>query len=253
MLPELSAADRAAVYGIALRHCARGVIRDGAIPGCRRRNQAPRKRAPIRADPTRVLDRLTTLHLVERVQPATSPGYSRRRIYRMADNFLDFYFFYFGVLGRYQSGIEAGLGPSVPPVLIESLDDHQGPRWEAAFRDHVSRLAAEGRLVDQIVAVGPFGTADGQNQIDVVAMAGRSRTPALAWEAKWTRQVSAPRIVADLLGKSDALPDRPEQLQIAVYGREQIVDPTANLLTITAEDILRMITQPDNSSQEPRM
>ncbi len=83
-------------------------------------------------------------------------------------------------------------------MLFDSLDDHQAGRWEAAFQQHVRRLAAGGEFGDRVVAVGPFWTADGHNEIDVVALAGRARTPILAGEAKWAREVSAPRLVADL-------------------------------------------------------
>jgi len=65
-------------------------------------------------------------------------------------------------------------------------------RWEAAFREHVRRLAAVGEFGDQVVAVGPFWTAEGHSEIDVVALAGRARTPVLVGEAKWAREVSAP-------------------------------------------------------------
>jgi AAA+ ATPase superfamily predicted ATPase len=133
-------------------------------------------RDAIRADPTRVLDRLVGLRLIERVQPVTETARTRRRLYRIADNFLAFYL---DVLTRYRTEIEAGLGPTVLPVLLDSLDDHQGERWEAAFRQHVRRLAAGGQFGDRIVAVGPFWTADGHHEIDVVALAGRPRTPIL--------------------------------------------------------------------------
>lgn len=274
MLPDLSPADRAAVYGIVggtpmylswwdqSRSIADNIAELAGAPGARLLTEGelvlateadageyPRAvlhaiaagatrhnevRDAIRADPTRILDRLTALRLIERIQPVTDSGRSRRRVYRIADNFLDFYL---GVLGRYRSEIEAGLGPSVLPVLVESLDDHQGPRFEAAFREHVRRLAVEGALGEQVVAVGSFWTTDGHNEIDVVALAGRSRTPVLVGEAKWARRVSAPRIVADLLRKSDALPGRPDDLRIAVCAREQVAEPTEGLLTVTADDI----------------
>ncbi|MGQ0466386.1 MAG: ATP-binding protein [Sporichthyaceae bacterium] len=188
----------------------------------------------IRADPTRVLDRLVGLRLVERVLPVTETGRTRRRVYRIADNFLAFYL---DVLARHRTEIDAGLGSRIVPVLVESLDDHQGGRWESAVRAHVRRAAAAGDFGEKIVAVGPFWTADGRNEIDVVALAGRARTPVLVGEAKWARQVSAPRIVAGLLRKAEALPDAAPDLQVVVCARERVVDLPEDVRAVTAADV----------------
>jgi AAA+ ATPase superfamily predicted ATPase len=188
----------------------------------------------IRADPTRLLDRLVSLRLIERVQPVTETARTRRRVYRIADNFLAFYL---DVLTRYRSEIEAGLGPTILQVLFDSLDDHQGGRWEAAFQQHVRRLAASGEFGGRVVAVGPFWTADGHNEIDVVALAGRARTPILVGDAKWAREVSAPRLVADLYRKAAALPGAPHDLRIAICARERVTNPPDEVITITADDI----------------
>ncbi len=274
LLPDLTPADRARVYGILggipmylswwdqaasltdnLRHlaCEPGarLLTEGELvlateaeageypravlhaiaAGSTRHNEI---KDAIRADPTRVLDRLVALRLVERVQPVTESSRTRRKIYRLADNFLAFYL---GVLARYRTEIDAGLGSAILPVLEDSLDDHQGPRWEGMFRDQVRRLAAAGALGEQIVAVGPFWTADGHNEIDVVALAGRSRTPVLIGESKWAREVSAPSLVANLHRKALALPDSATQLRVAVCVRERVVGATDDVLAITADDI----------------
>ncbi|MGH3686723.1 MAG: hypothetical protein ACRDRU_20175 [Pseudonocardiaceae bacterium] len=75
----------------------------------------------------------------------------------------------------------------VLPVLLDSLDDHQGER--------------------------------------------------LAGEAKWAREVSAPRLVADLYRKAAALPGAPHELRIAICAREQVLNLPEDVLAITAEDI----------------
>jgi AAA+ ATPase superfamily predicted ATPase len=181
-----------------------------------------------------VLDRLVALRRVKRVQPVTETARTRRKIYRIADNLLAFYL---GVVTRYRTEIEAGLGPAILPVIEESIDDHQGPRWEAMFRDHVRRLAAAGELGERIVAVGPFWTTDGQHEIDVVVLAGRSRTPVLVGEAEWARQVSAPRLVTNLLRKAAALPDPADDLRVLLCARESVVGATEDVLVVTSHDI----------------
>src|SRR5690606_29614727 len=51
----------------------------------------------VGGDPSRALRDLQELRLIERIQPITETGNSRRRIYRIEDNFIAFYL---GVLGR---------------------------------------------------------------------------------------------------------------------------------------------------------
>jgi AAA+ ATPase superfamily predicted ATPase len=189
----------------------------------------------IRADPTRTLDRLASLRLVERVAPVTEdPRRTRRRIYRIADNFLAFWL---TVLDRYRPEIERGLGDSILPVLVDSLDHHMGGPWEEAFRIHLRRLAAQGDLGDEIVAIGRFWTsAADPGEIDAVALAGRSREAVLFGEAKWRKRVDGLRLRADLERKAEAVPDRAQKPRFAVCARET-VDGGDDLLQVTAADI----------------
>ena len=189
----------------------------------------------IRADPGRTLDRLVALRLVERVVPVTEdPRRTRRRIYRIADNFLAFWL---GLLDRFRPEIERGLGESILPVLLSSLDDQLGKPWEEAFRGHLRRLATAGELGEEIVAVGPFWTAAADPmEIDAVALAGRSRQAVLAGEAKWSKRVDGARIRAELELKAAALPKRAPELRFAVCARER-VDNAPGLLALTAADL----------------
>lgn len=199
----------------------------------------------IHADPSRVLERLIEARLIERVIPVTEdPRRSRRRIYRICDNFLAFYL---GPLLRYRSEIERGHGENVLPALMRRLDEHMGPVYEEAFRDHLWRLAARGELGDDIVAVGPWWKADGRDEIDAVALAepDRTRIPVLAGEAKWGRRIDARRIATRLRLKASALTDAPEDLRYAVCGRDEIVNADPDLLTITAADIFTPDDRPE--------
>jgi hypothetical protein len=166
--------------------------------------------------------------------PVTETGRSRRRIYRITDNFLAFYL---GVLNRYRAEIAHGLGESILPVLVASLDDHMGPAWEEAFRDHLRREAAAGRLGEQIVALGPWWRDDGQDQIDALALSGRSRVPVLAGEAKWARSVHAAPLAAVLRQKAASVVADPDQLRYVVCARTEVRGRPRGVRTVTAARI----------------
>ena len=186
----------------------------------------------VRADPTRTLDRLVELRLVERLVPVTDdPRATRRRLYRIADNFLAFWL---GVVDRFRSEIERGLGDSILAVLLDDLDDALGRPWEEATRIHLRRLAAAGQLGPGVVAVGPFWR-DGGAEIDAVVLAGRARRPVLAAEAKWARRVDGRRLEAALSRKAALLGS--DDIRLAVAAREEVANAQPDTLVITAADI----------------
>jgi AAA+ ATPase superfamily predicted ATPase len=188
----------------------------------------------IGADPSRTLERLMTVRLIERIEPVTEIGRTRRRIYAIADNFLAFYL---KLLSPFRGDIDAGLGRTILPVLTEALDDHQGRPWESAFRSHLVRLAAEGSLGKQIIAIGPWWATDGHHEIDAVAVSGRSRTPILAGEAKWARTVDARKIVPDLLRKAEQVPSMANDPQLVIAARDQVTHAPKGIRVLTAADI----------------
>jgi AAA+ ATPase superfamily predicted ATPase len=188
----------------------------------------------VGADPSRVLERLVELRLLERVVPVTETGSrTRRRSYRIADNFLAFWL---GVVDRHRTAIERGLGRTVLPVLIQELDDHLGPRWEQAFRDHLVRRADAGDLGPDIVALGSWWQDAPPVEIDAVALAGRERTAVLVGEAKWARSVDGERLRYDLERKAEALPRRRSDMRYAVAARERVL-AGGEVLAVTAADV----------------
>lgn len=189
----------------------------------------------IRADPARTLDRLVSLRLVERIAPVTEdPRRTRRRLYRIADNFLAFWL---GLLDRFRPEIERGLGKSILPVLMKALDGQMGRPWEDAFRAHMRRLAAAGELGEGIVAIGPFWTAaEDPGEIDLVALAGQEREAVLLGEAKWRKRADGGRIRAELDRKALAVPKLATEPRFAVCARETVEGPE-DLIRVTAADI----------------
>lgn len=194
--------------------------------------------------PTAVLDDLERLRLVERVVPVTEDARGRggRTTYRIADNLLAFWL---GHLARYRAEIDRGLGSQVVDVLLARLDDHMGPRFEEAFREHLRRLARSGELPPEVVAVGPFWTRGGvPAEIDAVVLAGQSRTAVLVGEAKWASEVDARPLRRDLERDARRLPAVADDLAIAVAARSQ-VHHAEGVLAVTAADIF----SPDDASR----
>jgi AAA+ ATPase superfamily predicted ATPase len=189
----------------------------------------------IGAEPSRTLARLIELRLVERVIPVTmTASRTRRRIYRLADNFLAFWL---TVVEPYAAEIERGLGKTILGPLTEQLDDHMGQRWEEAFRTHLRRLAAAEELAPDVVRIGPYWKDRPAVEIDAVALAGRREQAVLAGEAKWTRKVDGKKIVDGLRTKATSLPNLASDLRYAVCARERVEKAPADTLAITAADI----------------
>lgn len=187
------------------------------------------------AEPARTLDRLIELGLVERLVPVTErEARTRRRIYRVADNFLAFWL---GVLDRHRSAIERGLGRQIIQTLMTELDDHMGEPWEAAFREHLVRLAVAGELGPDIVDIGRFWRDAPPSEIDAVVLAGRRREAIMVGAAKWARRVNAERIVRHLEDKVEALPRRAPAIRYAVAARENLTHIHEDTLAITAHDV----------------
>jgi uncharacterized protein len=192
-------------------------------------------RDAVGTEPTRVLDRLMALRLVERVVPVTEQyGATRRRIYRVSDNFLAFWL---GHVDRLRPEIERGLGASILPVLMDGLDDALGKPWEQAFRDHLRTRAAAGTLGDGIVSIGSWWNSDSSVEIDAVALAGRGRIPVLAGEAKWSRSIDGPRMLRQLQAKASAMPEGASIRRFVLCARERVAEVPDGVLAVTAQDI----------------
>ncbi len=183
-----------------------------------------------------VLADLELLRLVERVAPVTDGTRMRsgRSTYRIADNFLAFWL---GAVARVRPEIERGLGATVVDVLVQRLDDHMGPRWKEAFRQHLRRLTIAGELGPEVVAVGPWWTREREPaEIDAVVLAGRARTAVLVGEAKWACSVDAGGLAAVLRQRAARLPAVADDLHAAVAAREEVRNAD-DVLAVTTADV----------------
>ena len=221
-------AEAGVLPGAALRAVAAGRTRYGEIKDA------------LRAEPARTLDRLEELRLVERRVPVTDGPRTRRATYRVADPFLDFSL---GVLDRFRSEIDRGLGEAVLPSLLASLDDHLGAPWEEAVRDHLRLLAGRGELGgdvgEDVVAIGPWWGETSDAEVDAVVLAGRARRPVAVMEATWSREVDARRLAERLRRRAAAIPgvDDPDDLAVVVAARGRLTHLPPDVRGLTAQDV----------------
>ncbi len=186
-------------------------------------------------EPSRLLARLIELRLVEQLVPVTEhPERTRRRIYRIADNYLAFWL---GRVERYRSQVERGLGKPVARLLESELDDAMGAPWEAAFRSHLVRLVTMEEFRGDIVALGPWWNGRSAVEIDAVGLAGRARTPVLFGEAKWAQSVDAGALARSLERKADNVPGVTENRTYVVAARTHVREAPEGVVPITAADI----------------
>jgi len=190
--------------------------------------------------PVRALRELVDAHLLDRVVPVTTKKEtSKTTYYRIADNFLAFWL---ECVEPHKSPIEQGLGSTVANVVVKAFDDYMGLRYEAAFRDHLRRLASEGGLGDEIVAIGEWWRAQGAPsddpcQLDAVVLAGRSRTPVVVGEAKWAKTANGSSELGKMRRKLlESGLANPDDLTFYVCARESVARSNG-VTVVTATDI----------------
>jgi uncharacterized protein len=181
------------------------------------------------------LTRLLALGLVEREVPVTEdPSRTKQAVYRIADNFLNFWFRF---IYRHRADIVRGLGKErVERVVLPGLPDHLGEPWEEMCREFIRTQAVRGTLPVDVSQVGRWWSRDNSTEIDVVGMEGKSVV--LAGSVKWSRSAGANELRA-LRRAVEALPNRADDVQLVLFAREAMHLPDAGVLGFTADDLYR--------------
>jgi uncharacterized protein len=193
----------------------------------------------IGADPTRTLDRLVQLRMLDRIVPVLDdPRKTRRRTYQIADNFLRFWL---GNVDRLRTDIEIGVGRTAVKALIAGLDDLMGAAWEEAVRSHLRRLAVDGTFGPDVVAVGRQWQ-DNVAELDGVVVAGRDRRVVAVAEAKWAKTINGAKTARDLLTKLNRLGLPTDGVKLIAAARQTVTDVSSDeaLLALTAKDVFAL-------------
>ena len=160
-----------------------------------------------RANLPRYLETLRDLHLVERRVPVTvrRPEKSRRGLYHLADNYLNFYFRF---VAPYREDLEQGYLDRAWQAIDQQLNAFVGATaFEDLCRKWVSRHGRQGHLPFVPEQVGSYW--DRHTQMDVVGLNWSQRT-ALLGEARWTSRPIGVQVLNELRSKSSAVLPTPD-------------------------------------------
>ena len=184
---------------------------------------------------SRYLQNLQTLGLLEQETPVTDPD--GRRVYRLADQFLHFWFRY---VGPNRSPLEQGHTPPVRETIAETFPTHVSWTFEEVCRQAVRTSAFPVRCS----RVGRWWY-DG-DEIDVVGIDEQTETLLLG-ECKWTREPVGKSLLTDLedLASSVRWHGTERTVQFALFSKngftpklETIAEERTDLHVYTPTDLL---------------
>ena len=173
---------------------------------------------------SKYLQTLRRLRLVDREVPVTaSEKRSKRSRYRVADEFLRFWFRF---VEPNRSGIEEAPAVVYEGTIEPALADHVATTFEDVCREAVWAAIRRGEL-------GPYSEVGrwwyGEDETDIVGLAPDDDRVLLA-ECKWTTEPVGHALAADLRDKADRVrwgPDSREE-QFALFSKSGFVDGLAD-------------------------
>ena len=176
-----------------------------------------------RTNLSRYLETLRDLRLVERRIPVTerNPEQSRKGLYRLSDNFLEFYFRF---VAPFREDLEQGFPERAWQTIDQQLNAFVGSTaFEELCRDWVKRRGAQGYLPFRPEKVGSYW--DRTTQVDVVALNWSEKT-ALLGEARWTSRPLSTQSLDELRAKRAAvLPEAGWHIHYALFSRSGFSEP----------------------------
>ncbi|MFB6138255.1 MAG: ATP-binding protein [Halobacteriaceae archaeon] len=169
---------------------------------------------------SKYLQTLRQLRLVDRAVPVTATGErSKRSRYRIADEFLRFWFRF---VEPNRSSIEEAPDVALRGTIEPNLPDHVATTFETICREAVWEAVRQDRLAPY-AEVGSWWY--GEDEIDVVALAPDDDRILLG-ECKWTSQPVGPSLVSDLRETADLVRWGPDarDVEFALFSRSGFVD-----------------------------
>jgi AAA+ ATPase superfamily predicted ATPase len=168
----------------------------------------------VSSSAAKYLDTLQQMRIVERCVPVSDsqPQKSKKGIYRIADQFLRFWFTY---VHPYQATLEIGLVDAILSQRVRpTFNQFVSYAFEEAAKYYISKLALKGTLPFLPERIGSWW--DRESEIDVVAISDHDNS-VLFGECKWSVNPVGINVLEDLKSKSNRLLANHEWSHVSYY------------------------------------
>jgi AAA+ ATPase superfamily predicted ATPase len=174
-------------------------------------------------DLPKYLDILIKLDIIEKVHPVTEKEKTKKTIYRIRDNFFNFWFKF---VFPHKSDIEMGNSQKVMDIIKQDFSSYMGHIFEDIVKEFMIELNTKNLLPLNFMKIGTWWSKE--KEIDLVAL---SKNEALFVECKWQSRKTDIDVLQNLIDTAQFVKWQREKDYYAVVSRSGF--------TLRAEDYAR--------------
>ncbi|MBU3965953.1 MAG: ATP-binding protein [Euryarchaeota archaeon] len=162
-------------------------------------------------DLPKYMDTLIKLDIVEKVHPVTEKEKTKKTIYKIKDNFFNFWFKF---VYPHKNDIEIGNTQKVIDIIKQELSSYTGHIFEDIVKEFLILMNAGNSLPFNFSKIGTWWSGD--REIDVVAL---SKNEALFVECKWQNRKTGIDVLKNLTENAQFVNWQREKDHFAVFSR----------------------------------
>ncbi len=181
---------------------------------------------------------LIKLDIVEKVHPVTEKEKTKKTIYKIKDNFFNFWFKF---VYPHKNDIEIGNTQKVIDVMKQEFSSYTGHIFEGIVKEFLILMNAENSLPFNFSKIGTWWS--GEREIDVVAL---SKNEALFVECKWQNRKTDLDVLKTLTENAQFVNWQREKDHFAVFSKSGFTLKAENfakekgIILFTVDDMIKM-------------
>ncbi len=189
-------------------------------------------------DLPKYLATLIKLDIVEKVHPVTEKEKTKKTIYKIKDNFFNFWFKF---VYPHKNDIEIGNTQKVIDVMKQEFSSYTGHIFEGIVKEFLILMNAENSLPFNFSKIGTWWS--GEREIDVVAL---SKNEALFVECKWQNRKTDIDVLKNLTENAQFVKWQREKDHFAVFSKSGFTLKAENfakekgIILFTVDDMKKM-------------